>query len=81
VQFLMLAAANASGAVELRNALASRFRVELPATVTLDYPSISTLAGYIASNTDSLGSGVAEPSIAEQETAGASMAADIESIW
>ena len=70
----------APGAVELRNALTSRFGVELPATVTIDYPSISALAGYIASNTDSLDSGVAEPGIAEEEAAGTAPDMNVESI-
>ena len=33
--------------MELRNALAARFSLDLPATLTLDYPSIAALAGYI----------------------------------
>ncbi len=37
-----------TGAVELRNSLGARFGVELPATVTFDYPTITTLAGYLA---------------------------------
>ena len=36
------------GAVELRNALTARFAVELPATVTFDYPSVAALAGFVA---------------------------------
>ena len=36
------------GAVELRNAVASRFGVELPATVTFDYPTIAAMAGFIS---------------------------------
>ena len=35
-------------AVELRNALADSFGIELPATIMFDYPSINALAGYIA---------------------------------
>ena len=37
-----------AGAVELRNAVASQFGVELPATVTFDYPTIAALAGFIS---------------------------------
>lgn len=40
------------GAVELRNALTSRFGVELPATATFDYPSVAALSGFIAAHTD-----------------------------
>lgn len=41
---------NSLGAVESRNSLAGRFGVgvELPATVTLDYPSFSVLAHYLS---------------------------------
>jgi acyl carrier protein len=45
---LMEAGLDSLGAVELRNALGSEFRAELPATVTFDYPSISALAGFLA---------------------------------
>ena len=48
---LMEAGLDSLGSVDLRNSLSSQFGVELPATVTLDYPSISALAGYIASLT------------------------------
>jgi len=47
-QPLMEAGLDSLGAVELRNALAARFGVELPATVTLDHPTIDALAAYIA---------------------------------
>ena len=36
------------GAVELRNALAAKFGLELPPTITLDYPSIAALSVYLA---------------------------------
>jgi acyl carrier protein len=35
-------------AVELRNAVSAHFGVELPVTVTFDYPSINALALYIS---------------------------------
>ena len=38
-----------TGAVELRNAVAAKFGIELPATVTFAYPSIAALAGFLAS--------------------------------
>ena len=37
-----------TGAVELRNSLASKLDAELPATLTFDYPSISALATFLA---------------------------------
>jgi acyl transferase domain-containing protein/acyl carrier protein len=39
------------GAIELRNALIQKFNVDLPATVTFDYPSVSKLASFISSST------------------------------
>ena len=44
---LMESGLDSLGAVELRNSLANRFSIELPPTVTLDYPSIAALAQYI----------------------------------
>ena len=46
---LMEAGLDSIGAVEVRNAMASRFGVELPATVTFDYPTVASMAGFIAS--------------------------------
>ena len=34
--------------MELRTGLAAEFRLDLPATVTFDYPSASALAAFIA---------------------------------
>lgn len=36
-----------SGAVELRNAVATRFSVDLPATVTFDHPTPAALAAFV----------------------------------
>ena len=47
-QPLMEAGLDSIGAVELRNAVAARFGVELPATVTFDYPSPAALGRFVA---------------------------------
>lgn len=45
----MQAGLDSIGAVELRNAVSSKFGIELPATVTYDHPSVDALARFIAS--------------------------------
>lgn len=35
------------GAVELRNGIQMQFNLDLPATVTFDYPSVNSLVDYI----------------------------------
>ena len=47
-QPLMEAGLDSLGSVELRNQLSSRFSVELPATVTFDYPTAAAMAGLIS---------------------------------
>ena len=50
-QPLMEAGLDSLAAVELRNELGSLFGVSMPATVTFDYPTVTALAGFIASKT------------------------------
>ena len=47
-QPLMQAGLDSLATVELRNTLASKFGVDLPATAVLDYPTSAALAGFIA---------------------------------
>ncbi len=49
MQPLMEAGLDSLGAVELHNALGTKFGLELPATITLDFPSIAALAAHLAS--------------------------------
>ena len=52
-QPLMEAGLDSLGAVELRNTISTQFSSELPATVMFDYPSITALAGFIVSQSQS----------------------------
>ena len=48
-QPFMEAGLDSLGAVDLRNAMAAQFSVELPASVTFDYPTVPGLARFISS--------------------------------
>jgi acyl carrier protein len=50
-QPLMEAGLDSIGAVELKNAVSSNFGIDLPATVSFDYPSVAAMAGFIAQRT------------------------------
>jgi acyl carrier protein len=50
MQPLMDAGLDSLGAVELRNTLASRFAMDLPATLTFDYPTVRALSQYLTEN-------------------------------
>ena len=64
--------APSAGSVELKNAVSAQFGIELPATVTFDYPTVQAMAGYIAQQLqEAAGSvaGVAEASQQDVEAA------------
>ena len=55
LQPLMEAGLDSIGAVELRNAVSTKFGIELPATATFDYPSADALARYVVGQTATAG--------------------------
>lgn len=63
------------GAVELRNAVGAAFGLQLPATVTFDYPTLASLAAYVSENTAAAAEGEWQ---AGMEVVPGSMALDIQ---
>ena len=47
-QPFMEAGLNSLGAIDLRNALTSRFSIDLPSTATFNFPTIATMSQHIA---------------------------------
>ncbi len=45
---LMEAGLDSIGAVELRNSVASKYGIDLPATISFDQPTVRALADYLA---------------------------------
>lgn len=56
---LMEAGLDSLGSVELRNAISSAFKVDLPATVTFDHPTPRQLAKYVGTKTGGAGKATA----------------------
>ena len=55
---LMESGLDSLGSVELRNSLSREFSLELPATLTFDYPSIAALGVYLAQELRALAGGI-----------------------
>ena len=63
-QPLMEAGLDSIASVELRNAVAAHFQLDLPATATFDYPTITALAGFLLSRQPAGTAGAAPPTAA-----------------
>lgn len=59
LQLLMEAGVDSLAAVELSNSVSTHFGLEVPATLTFDYPTISAMAAFLAPQTSHAQRGVA----------------------
>lgn len=59
-----------AGAIQLRNALGQEFGVDLPPTAALDFPTVLSLANFVAQKTHGSGSRAAMTAISDSLTAG-----------
>lgn len=50
------------GLIQLRNKLAEKFTIEIPTTLALDYPNVTSISNYIVQNNDNTGIAVSMPS-------------------
>ena len=63
-QPIMEAGLDSLGAVELRSSLQTKFAVDLPATLTFDYPTIASVAKFLTTQVSAAGSGVEASQVA-----------------
>ena len=47
MQYIVQAGIDSLAAVELRNSIASKFAITLPATLIFDYPTLSGMAAFV----------------------------------
>ena len=77
-QPLMAAGLDSLSSVELRNGLEGRVGLELPSTLVFDYPTISALAGFLASKVQPAAAGAAEQAASLQAGYASSVAEEWE---
>ena len=66
---LMAAGLDSLAAVELRNAVSSKFGVNLPATLAFDYPTLEALSTFIAASLGSCTPQGAHPERSSKDSA------------
>ena len=70
----MEAGLDSLGAVELRNAISDHFSLDVPAILTFDYPSIASMAAFLAPQLSAAATGMRQATVLNVHSGAAALA-------